>query len=192
MASGILGELDRLQAEGGREKVRDVIVVTLVSDCLVCFSPRGPLGVRSANFQDWRGCRSELSVTSLIGSPPDHPLNRTRCSVKDPAVSFIGSANESYRWSGWQRYASSDEATLRHQTASPPQAGVSSNHDTQHTYIWVSHCLGQWPSGYLYLTGEEVPAAMTQNLGQTWCQLHGNPPQLPFFHGKHLGYQLYK
>lgn len=31
MASGILGELDRLQKEGGREKVRDVIVVALVS-----------------------------------------------------------------------------------------------------------------------------------------------------------------
>lgn len=39
MASGILGELDRLQAESGREKVRDVIVVTLVSGCSSLLSP---------------------------------------------------------------------------------------------------------------------------------------------------------
>lgn len=39
MASGILGELDRLQAESRRERVRDVIVVTLVSERLPRLRP---------------------------------------------------------------------------------------------------------------------------------------------------------
>lgn len=67
MASGILGELDRLQAEGRREKVRDVIVITLVSDRPPCFSPRGPPGaIKAVNFRKGEavgvGCSSQLTT----------------------------------------------------------------------------------------------------------------------------------
>lgn len=59
MASGILGELDRLQAESGREKVRDVIVVTLVSDCFL-----------HARYPLWSARALLLRINGQLGSRP--------------------------------------------------------------------------------------------------------------------------